>query len=89
MKTLGKIAVFLFRKLLTILLSALAGAGVAIVLFYYFFEVDPSRSGLAGLYDWFIGNLEIMAVVGSVGSIIGLLVGVGAAIIGRGEEWWT
>ena len=72
------------------ILAPFAGIGIGILfalfIWFGFFEYDPnlqSHGFFPKLWETIVDNLEIAAVVASVGGAIGLLGGIFVAIFGR------
>ena len=82
MKRLGQL---LLEKIVLIIGYTLGGAGIAVLLFFTFFEWDPgsnSPPGLAGFWDRVTPLLHVIIVLAVVGGIVGLISGIVVAISG-------
>jgi len=74
------------------LLAPFAGIGlgalITVTIWFAFFEYDPnlkSHGFFPKLWETILDNLEIVAVVASIGAAIGLLGGIFVAIFGSGD----
>jgi hypothetical protein len=72
-------------RILAPIAGVFGGALIAVVIWYYFFEVHVSTGGSLIHQAWesIVVHAEVTAVVASVGAALGLLVGIFVAIFGR------
>jgi hypothetical protein len=74
------------ERLLIPPLFTLSGIGIALVIWFAFFEYDPDLTAhgfFPKVWQYIVANVEIVAVVACVGGAIGLCAGIVVAAFGR------